>query len=238
MRVGNRTVILAVAIGGLAAAALAQSPEQRAADQDPASRVVANASELLNYKIEGVSLNTAPDAVESILMMHGYRRTQPVEPPKLGHTTFIYVKGDAAGVSPGGTQFSAPNGFAYEIMIMLSRVQSWQDPRNAGRMYIQHIRYRRLPPISVAGKGVTLFNVDGPLPQTPDRKILLDLKAYLCARMSDKALLASHCSRNLDDQVFWAPSGEQRLRDGKVAIQVKLRAVRSRSELALIQSTA
>jgi hypothetical protein len=66
--------------------AAAETAAESAARLDPRSHVITNASQVLNYEIEGVSLNTAPGLTESILAGRGYRRVYPAEPPKVGHT--------------------------------------------------------------------------------------------------------------------------------------------------------
>jgi hypothetical protein len=230
-----------VAAAFVLAASAVQSGAQNAADLDPRSKIIANAAEVLNYKIEGVSLNTPPSYIETTLLGRGYRRVHPVEPPKLGHTTFIYVKGNAVAAGPADAMptFSGGGGYGYEVLIMLAPYQSWMDwPTNGEKMYIAQIRYQRLPPVSETGtRGkVRMFPVSGRLPDSADRNVLTDFKAYLCAKISDPGQRALHCARNLDEQIHLGSSvqdGQLGLRDGSHSIGIKLRAVRSNSELAL-----
>lgn len=217
--------------------AAAETTAENSARLDPRSHVIANASQLLNYEIEGVSLNTAPGLTESILIGRGYRRVYPVEAPKRGHTQFIYVKGNAVAAGAAGSMpgFSGNGGYGYEVLITLSPYRSWMDwPIHDEKMYIEQIRYRRLPPLNEAAfrGNVRIFSPSGPLPGTPDRIVLTDLKAWLCARMSDGALRARHCSRNLDDQL----DVQLAVRDGSHGIAITLRAVRGKSELVLTHS--
>lgn len=218
-------------------AATAETAGQSAARLDPRSHVIANASQLLNYEIEGVTLNTSPSAAESILVGRGYRRVYPVEPPKLGHSQFTYTKGNAVAAGPAGAMpaYSGNGGYGYEVLISLSAFQSWMDwPTGNQKMYIAQIRFRRLPPISEASfrGNVRIFTPAGPLPDTLDSQVLADLKAWLCARISDAELRARHCARNLDDQL----EVQLALRDGSHSIAISGRAVRSKSELTLTHS--
>ena len=217
--------------------AAAETAAESAARLDPRSHVITNASQVLNYEIEGVSLNTAPGLTESILAGRGYRRVYPAEPPKVGHTQFIYVKGNAisAGAAGSTPAYSGNGGSGFEVLITLSPYRSWMDwPIHKEKLYIAQLRYRRLPPLSEAGLrgNVRVFSPSGPLPDTPDRQILTDLKAWLCARMSDVALRARHCARTPDDQL----EVKLDVRDGTHGVVITLRSVRGKSELVLSHS--
>jgi hypothetical protein len=213
----------------LLGAAILQAAAPTTAELDPNSRIVQNASEIRDYQIEGVSLNTSPGRIESILLGRGYRRVHPVEPPKLGHTDFIYVKGNAVTAGPAGglPGFSGQDGYGYEVMVILAPIQSWyQWPMGGEKMYVAQLRYRRLPPLrEAAWRGnARMFTVTGLLPDSPDKKVLTDFRAI-------------HCARNLDDQLHLGPSPIN-VRDGSHAMQISLRAVRDKSELKLTHGPA
>jgi hypothetical protein len=152
------------------------------------------------------------------------------------------VKGNAVTAGPAGglPGFSGQDGYGYEVMVILAPIQSWyQWPMGGEKMYVAQLRYRRLPPLrEAAWRGnARMFTVTGLLPDSPDKKVLTDFKAFLCAKIPDAEHRAIHCARNLDDQLHLGPSPIN-VRDGSHAMQISLRAVRDKSELKLTHGPA